>query len=68
MAKAASLADMLYTKLEEDILSGRIPPGSRLPAQKDIAEQENVSRTVVREAVARLEAQGFAVALSLIHI
>ncbi|WP_303760458.1 FadR/GntR family transcriptional regulator [Sphingobium yanoikuyae] len=62
MAKAASLADMLYTKLEEDILSGRIPPGSRLPAQKDIAEQENVSRTVVREAVARLEAQGFAVA------
>lgn len=61
MAKAGSLADTLYAKLEEDILSGKIPAGSRLPPQKDIAEKEGVSRTVVREAVARLEAQGIAV-------
>lgn len=62
MVKAASLADILYSKLEEGILSGAIPAGSKLPSQKDIAEREDVSRTVVREAVARLEAQGFAVA------
>ncbi|WP_132266652.1 FadR/GntR family transcriptional regulator [Novosphingobium sp. PhB57] len=62
MVKAASLADILYAKLEEEIISGVIPAGSKLPAQKDIAEREEVSRTVVREAVARLEAQGFAVA------
>ncbi len=62
MVKASSLADILYSKLEAGILSGAIPAGSKLPSQKDIAEREDVSRTVVREAVARLEAQGFAVA------
>ncbi|MGP7797074.1 FadR/GntR family transcriptional regulator [Sphingomonas sp. CLY1604] len=62
VAKTGSLADALYAKLEERIRTGRIPPGSRLPTQKQIAEDEEVSRTVVREAVARLEAQGIAVA------
>lgn len=61
MSKAASLADGLYAKLKADIMSGVIAPGSKMPSQKDIAESEQVSRTVVREAVARLEAQGYAV-------
>ncbi len=61
MSKLPSLTDALFTKLEARIVSGEIPPGSRFPSQKEIAEAENVSRTVVREAVARLEAQGFAV-------
>ena len=56
-----SLADTLYAKLEARIVSGELLPGSRFPSQKEIAEEEQVSRTVVREAVARLEAQGFAV-------
>ncbi len=58
MSKTASLADSLFLKLEAQIRSGTLSPGSRLPPQKDIAERENVSRTVVREAVARLESQG----------
>jgi GntR family transcriptional repressor for pyruvate dehydrogenase complex len=62
MSKSTSLADALFSKLEARILSGEMPPGSRFPSQKEIAEVEQVSRTVVREAVARLEAQGFAVA------
>lgn len=61
MAKAASLADVLHAKLKMDIISGTIAPGSKLPSQKEIAANEDVSRTVVREAVARLEAQGYAV-------
>ncbi len=61
MTKSTSMADALYSKLEARILSGEMPPGSRFPSQKEIAEAERVSRTVVREAVARLEAQGFAV-------
>jgi DNA-binding FadR family transcriptional regulator len=60
MTKVTSLADALFAKLEARILAGELPPGSRFPSQKEIAEQERVSRTVVREAVARLEAQGFA--------
>ncbi len=62
MNKTASLTDSLFLKLEAQIKSGTMMPGSRLPPQKDIAELENVSRTVVREAVARLESQGMVVA------
>jgi DNA-binding FadR family transcriptional regulator len=40
------------------IASGEMAPGSRFPTQKEISATENVSRTVVREAVARLAAQG----------
>lgn len=61
MTRTASLADILFAKLKADILSGTMDPGTKLPPQKDIAEREEVSRTVVREAVARLEAQGYAV-------
>lgn len=59
-ARATSLTDDLYAKLEARIRSGDWTPGTRLPTQKEIAETENVSRTVVREAVARLTAQGLA--------
>lgn len=62
MVKAVSLADVLYAKLKAAIMSGELPSGAKLPSQKEIAENEEVSRTVVREAVARLEAQGYAVA------
>ncbi len=62
MTKTVSMADALFVKLEARIRSGELPPGARLPTQKEIAKEERVSRTVVREAVARLEAQGMAVA------
>ena len=60
-ARATSLTDDLYAKLEARIRSGEWQPGTRLPTQKAIAETEEVSRTVVREAVARLTAQGLAI-------
>lgn len=60
-ARTTSLTDDLFAKLETKIRAGDWPPGSRLPTQKEIAETENVSRTVVREAVARLTAQGLAI-------
>jgi len=55
---SASLSDGLFRKLEAQIRSGELAPGSKMPAQKDLAEAASVSRTVVREAVARLTAQG----------
>ncbi|MDO6415792.1 FadR/GntR family transcriptional regulator [Sphingomonas sp. BIUV-7] len=55
---AGSLSDSLFRKLQSRITSGEMAPGSRFPTQKDIAATENVSRTVVREAVARLASQG----------
>lgn len=60
-ARTGSLTDELFTKLEARISSGELPAGARLPSQKEIAIAENVSRTVVREAVARLAAQGLTV-------
>ena len=57
----SSLADELCAKIAARIRSGELVPGTRLPTQKAIADSEKVSRTVVREAVARLTAQGLTV-------
>jgi len=56
--KAARLADELVVKFERLIDSGELLPGSRFPTEKAITDSAGVSRTVVREAFARLAAQG----------
>ncbi len=58
VTKAASLADNLVERFEEQIHSGAMPPGSRFPTEKSITGDFGVSRTVVREAFARLAARG----------
>jgi GntR family transcriptional regulator/MocR family aminotransferase len=45
--------------LREAVRSGRIPPGSRLPATRALATQLGVSRGVVVEAYAQLAAEGY---------
>ncbi|WP_326525500.1 FadR/GntR family transcriptional regulator [Sphingomonas sp.] len=56
--KAASLADDLVIQFVSEIESGRMRAGARFPTEKDLTERFGVSRTVVREAFARLAAQG----------
>ncbi|MCA0425475.1 MAG: GntR family transcriptional regulator, partial [Proteobacteria bacterium] len=41
----------LVRMLSEDIRSGRIKPGEKLPTEQEIVRLTGVSRTVVREAV-----------------
>ncbi|HVF28282.1 MAG TPA: FadR/GntR family transcriptional regulator [Pyrinomonadaceae bacterium] len=41
------------------IFEGRLSPGARLPAERDLAEQIGVSRATLRDAVNRLEARGY---------
>jgi DNA-binding FadR family transcriptional regulator len=53
-----SLAHELITRLTADITSGKIPPGARLPTEQELIAATGVSRTVVREAVAALRAEG----------
>ena len=50
VTKAASLADDLVQRFEEQIETGEMPVGSRFPTEKEITETFGVSRTVVREA------------------
>lgn len=56
--KAISLADDLVERFTSDIDRGVLVPGARYPTEKAITEAFGVSRTVVREAFARLAAQG----------
>ena len=52
--KKASLVDQIYTKLREDIISQRIPMGTRLNVN-ELQSDLGVSCTPIREAVNRLQ-------------
>src|SRR5438093_12044034 len=56
-----SLSGELVARLAEDITSGKIAPGSQLPTEQELIAATGVSRTVVREAVAALRAEGLVV-------
>ncbi len=51
------LADFVYRQIFDAVVSGRVPPGERL-VQEVLAEEMDVSRTPVREALLRLEGEG----------
>jgi GntR family transcriptional regulator, transcriptional repressor for pyruvate dehydrogenase complex len=53
-----TLAQRVVTGLKERILSGDLAPGSKLPSESELIAAYAVSRTVVREAVTRLRAEG----------
>jgi GntR family transcriptional regulator, transcriptional repressor for pyruvate dehydrogenase complex len=55
------LTQQLVTQITEDITNGRLIPGARLPTEKAMMSATGVSRTVVREAVACLRADGLVV-------
>ncbi|MEH6571179.1 MAG: GntR family transcriptional regulator [Halioglobus sp.] len=50
--------DPIYDTIKEGIMSGRLVPGEQLK-QDDIARRYGVSKIPVREALARLEVDGF---------
>lgn len=54
----ARLSDQVAQQLSREIRSGRRASGERLPAEAKLAEQFEVSRTVVREAMSRLKSLG----------
>lgn len=52
------LAHELVERLKERILGGEIEPGRKLPTESSLMAEFGVSRTVVREAISRLQATG----------
>ncbi len=49
-------AEQVAQRLRDAILQGRFKPGERLPSERHLAEQFQVNRSTVREAITRLEA------------
>ena len=56
--KRRSLAQELVTVLSEQIRDGQLKRGDKLPTESAIMDAHGVSRTVVREAISRLQAAG----------
>ncbi|MEU5001267.1 FadR/GntR family transcriptional regulator [Streptomyces sp. NPDC021622] len=52
------LADRVAAILAEEIESGRLAEGDKLPTEVELVKQLGVSRTVIREAVSRLRNAG----------
>lgn len=61
-AKRERLADVLYGQLLEQMASGALKEGDRLPSESEICRAFGVSRPVVRQALARLQADGLVMA------
>jgi GntR family transcriptional regulator, transcriptional repressor for pyruvate dehydrogenase complex len=54
-----SLADQVFEQLAREIIVGRYPAASSLPAERTLASVFGVNRHVVREGLKRLEQIGF---------
>lgn len=54
-----SLKDLFVQQLERMILSGELEVGDRIPAERDLAEQMGVSRTVINAGIADMASKGF---------
>lgn len=45
----------IYAELHEAIVEGRLAPGSRVPTEKELSEQYQVSRITSKRALTELE-------------
>jgi DNA-binding FadR family transcriptional regulator len=53
-----TLAQKVVAGLKDKIFAGDLPPGHKLPSESELIDEFGVSRTVIREAVTRLRAEG----------
>jgi GntR family transcriptional repressor for pyruvate dehydrogenase complex len=53
-----ALSERITARISDAIIGGELGPGDRLPAERELAEQFGVSRTVVRDAVKMLSGRG----------
>lgn len=56
--KQERLSDVIARELEAMIMEGVISPGDRLPPERELAQEFNVSRPSLRQALQKLEAAG----------
>ena len=56
--RSGRVADSVIAALEKQIVTGELENDSPLPAERQLMEQFNASRTVIREAIATLSSRG----------
>lgn len=56
--RSVSLAQEVMNDLASRIRAGQYQPGAKLPTEPELMAEQGVSRTVVREAMSRLQAAG----------
>jgi DNA-binding FadR family transcriptional regulator len=61
VASPPRLTREIAERIAEEIAAARLAPGAKLPTEQEMVAAMGVSRTVVREAVAALRAQGLVV-------
>ncbi len=52
-------AELTYSRLVEAIIDGNFPSNTSLPAERQLAEHMGVTRSTLREALQRLDAEGW---------
>jgi GntR family transcriptional repressor for pyruvate dehydrogenase complex len=58
VSRGGSLVDTVVEQVQHLIAAGQLESGDRLPKEDDLVQKMGVSRTVLREALSRLEATG----------
>ncbi|MBL4838506.1 MAG: PLP-dependent aminotransferase family protein [Kordiimonadaceae bacterium] len=53
------LKDQLYSQLRKAVLTGKLAPGTRLPASRQLAAQHSVSRNTILAAYEQMVAEGY---------
>lgn len=56
--KPTSISDAVAEEIKQRILTGDLIAGNKLPPERELAEQFNVSRPSIREAINKLQAKG----------
>lgn len=58
-SKKTPLYEQLYQKIKEDITTGRIAAGSKLPSKRTLSEHLGISKVTIEAAYAQLIAEGY---------
>ncbi|MFC5386685.1 FadR/GntR family transcriptional regulator [Aquamicrobium segne] len=61
MSRRKPLSTIVAESLLQKVRSGELAPGAQLPTEAELGAQYGVSRTVIREAVARLRSAGLVI-------
>ena len=54
-----SIKELFISQIEEMILSGELKPGDKLPTERELADEMNISKTIVHDGIRDLARIGF---------